>query len=152
MEGSRFTGEGGHFIDTLSWWTGSLPVEVYAVAGLEPDDVQVTVRFDNGAAGVISYLTAGNSRYPKETFDAAAGGQNARLDNFRQAAVWAGRSTSSMRSRGGQDKGQRGEVAQFVEACRTGRPMPITLESLVATTGATIAVGASLTSGGPEQV
>ena len=31
LEGSRFTGEGGHFIDTLSWWAGSLPEEVYAV-------------------------------------------------------------------------------------------------------------------------
>ena len=25
LEGSRFTGEGGHFIDTLSWWADSLP-------------------------------------------------------------------------------------------------------------------------------
>ena len=33
LEGSRFTGEGGHFIDTLSWWAGSLPEEVYAVNG-----------------------------------------------------------------------------------------------------------------------
>ena len=31
LEGSRFTGEGGHFIDTLSWWADSLPEEVYAV-------------------------------------------------------------------------------------------------------------------------
>ena len=30
-EGSRFTGEGGHFIDTLSWWADSPPEEVYAV-------------------------------------------------------------------------------------------------------------------------
>lgn len=152
LEGSRFAGEGGHFIDTLSWWAGSLPAQVFAVGGLEPDDVQVTVRFENGAVGMISYLTAGNSRYPKETIDAAAGGQNARFDNFRRAAVWAGRSTSSMRSRGGQDKGQRSQVAHFVEACRTGGPMPISVESLVATTSATIAVGESLTSGGPERV
>ena len=33
LEGSRFIGEGGHFIDTLSWWAGSLPDEVYAVKG-----------------------------------------------------------------------------------------------------------------------
>jgi predicted dehydrogenase/threonine dehydrogenase-like Zn-dependent dehydrogenase len=152
LEGSRFAGEGGHFIDTLSWWAGTLPAEVFAVPGLEPDDVQVTVRFQNGAVGLISYLTAGNARYPKETIDAAAGGQNARFDNFRRAAVWSGRSASSMRSRGGQDKGQRGQVARFVEACLTGAPMPISVESLVATTGATIAVGDSLTSGKPEQV
>ena len=32
-EGSRFAGEGGHFLDTLSWWADSLPEEVYAVGG-----------------------------------------------------------------------------------------------------------------------
>ena len=106
LEGSRFTGEGGHFIDTLSWWAGSLPEEVYAVPGPEKDDVQVTVRFQNGSSGVISYLTAGNTRFPKETFDAAGGGRSARLDNFRKATVWAGRGHSTNRARG-QDKGQR---------------------------------------------
>ena len=65
LEGSRFTGEGGHFIDTLSWWAGSLPEEVYAVPGPEKDDVQVTVRFQNGSSGTISYVTGGNSRYPE---------------------------------------------------------------------------------------
>ena len=55
-EGSRFTGEGGHFLDTLSWWANSLPEEVYAAGGPDADDVHVTVRFANGASGVISYL------------------------------------------------------------------------------------------------
>ena len=152
LEGSRFTGEGGHFIDTLSWWAGSLPEEVYAVKGPEKDDVQVTVRFENGSSGAISYVTAGNSRYPKETLDAAAGGRNARLDNFRKATVWSGRRQSTMRSRGGQDKGQRAELTQFVEANLTGAPMPTPVESLIATTRATIAVSESLMSGRPERV
>ena len=33
LEGSRFVGEGGHFVDTMSWWIGSDPVEVMAMAG-----------------------------------------------------------------------------------------------------------------------
>ena len=152
LEGSRFIGEGGHFIDTLSWWAGSLPEEVYAVKGPEKDDVQVTLRFENGSSGVISYVTAGNSRYPKETLDAAAGGRSARLDNFRKATVWSGRRQSTMRPRGGQDKGQRAELTQFVEATLTGAPMPIPVESLIATTRATIAVSESLMSGCPERV
>ncbi len=152
LEGSRFTGEGGHFIDTLSWWAGSLPEEVYAAPGSEPDDLQATVRFQNGSSGTITYLTTGNRRYPKETLDVAAGGRSARLDNFKQAAVWAGRRRKTMRSRGSQDKGQRVEVASFVDAVRTGAPMPISLESLVATTRATIAVAESLSSGLPERV
>ena len=151
LEGSRFTGEGGHFIDTLGWWADSLPEEVYAVPGLEHDDLQATVRFQNGSSAAITYVTTGNSRYPKETLDAAAGGRNARLDNFGQATVWAGRRRNTTRSRG-QDKGQRHLVAQFAEACRTGGPMPIALESLLATTRATIAVGESLASGRPERV
>ena len=151
-EGSRFTGEGGHFLDTLSWWADSLPEEVYAVGGPDSNDVQVTVRFANGASGVISYLTGGNVRFPKETLDVTGGGRSARLDNFRKATVWAGRGHNTIRARGGQDKGQRAEMARFVEACLTGTAMPIPLESLVATTRATIAVRDSLLSGKPEQV
>jgi predicted dehydrogenase/threonine dehydrogenase-like Zn-dependent dehydrogenase len=152
LEGSRFIGEGGHFIDTLSWWAGSLPEEVYAVNGAEKDDVQVTVRFQDGSSGVITYVTTGNSRYPKETLDIAAGGRSARLDNFRKAAVWNGRRQSTIRPRGGQDKGQRSELSQFVDAILTGAPMPIPVESLVAITRATIAVRESLLSGRPEGV
>jgi len=114
--------------------------------------VQVTVRFQNGSSGVITYVTAGNSRYPKETLDVAAGGLSARLDNFRKATLWIGRRQSTIRPLGGQDKGQRAELTQFVEAIRTGAPMPIPVESLIATTRATIAVGTSLLSGCPERL
>src|SRR5215831_724988 len=151
LEGSRFTGEGGHFIDTLSWWANSLPEQVYAVPGPEPGDLQATVRFRNGSTGTITYLTTGNPRYQKETLDAAGGGRSARLDNFAQAAVWAGRRRHATRARG-QDKGQRMELTRFLDACRTGAPMPIPFESLVATTSATLAVTRSLSSGRPEQV
>jgi predicted dehydrogenase/threonine dehydrogenase-like Zn-dependent dehydrogenase len=151
-EGSRFTGEGGHFIDTLSWWTDSVVEEVYAVRGPEKGDVQATFRFANGASGTIAYLTGGNVRFPKETLDATGGGRSARLDNFKSASVWTARDKSTTKARGGQDKGQRSEMAAFVEAVRTGAPMPISLDSLLATTRATIAVGESLLSGRPERV
>lgn len=152
LEGSRFAGEGGHFLDTLSWWTDSLPAEVYAVPGPEAADVQATIRFRNGSVGMVTYVTGGNGRFPKETLDSAGSGRSARLDNFRRAAVWAGRHRSDIRSRGGQDKGQAAQVARFTEACRARAPMPISLESLIATTQATIAVGVSLASGRPEHL
>ena len=151
-EGSRFAGEGGHFIDTLSWWADSLVEEVYAVRGPEKGDVQATFRFANGASGTIAYLTGGSTRFPKETMDAIGGGCSARLDNFKTADVWTGKGKSTTKARGGQDKGQQSEMAQFVEAVRTGGPMPISADSLLATTRATIAVGESLLSGRPERV
>jgi predicted dehydrogenase/threonine dehydrogenase-like Zn-dependent dehydrogenase len=151
-EGSRFAGEGGHFIDTLSWWADSLVEEVYAVRGPEKGDVQATFRFANGASGTIAYLTGGSTRFPKETMDVIGGGCSARLDNFKTADVWTGKGKSTTKARGGQDKGQQSEMAQFVDAVRTGGPMPISADSLLATTRATIAVGESLLSGRPERV
>jgi hypothetical protein len=91
-------------------------------------------------------------RFPKETLDATGGGRSARLDNFRRATVWSGRGHETIRPRGGQDKGQRAELAAFVGACVAGAAMPIPLESLVAVTRATIAVRESLLSGRPEPV
>jgi predicted dehydrogenase/threonine dehydrogenase-like Zn-dependent dehydrogenase len=151
-EGSRFTGEGGHFIDTLGWWAGSVVEEVYAVRGPDKGDVHATLRFANGATATIAYLTGGNARFPKETMDVTGSGRSARLDNFKAATVWSGRGKSTTKARGGQDKGQQAEMAAFVEAVRTGAPMPISLDSLLASTRATIAVGESLLSGSPERV
>jgi predicted dehydrogenase len=151
-EGTRFTGEGGHFIDTLGWWADSLPEEVYAIRGADKGDVQATFRFARGATGTISYLTGGNARFPKETLDVTGGGRSARLDNFREAAVWSGRGKSAAKARGGQDKGQKAEMEQFIAAVAVGGPMPIALESLLATTRATIAVAESMASGKPELV
>ncbi|HEY1818851.1 MAG TPA: bi-domain-containing oxidoreductase [Trebonia sp.] len=150
LEGSRFIGEGGHFIDTLSWWMGSLPSEVYALGGPEKGDVHATLRFENGSTATISYITEGNARYQKETLDAAGAGRSARLDNFRKATVWNGRKENATKAR--PDKGQATQLEKFTEACLTGGPMPISAESLVATTRATIAVGESLLSSRPERV
>ena len=150
-EGSRFTGEGGHFIDTLAWWADSIVTEVYALPGPERGDVQATFRFANGASGTVAYLTGGNARFPKETMDVTGGGRSARLDNFRAASVWTGRGRSAAKARGGLDKGQRSEMEAFVKAVRADGPMPISLDSLLGTTRATIAVGESLISGRPER-
>ncbi|TCC51331.1 oxidoreductase [Kribbella capetownensis] len=150
-EGSRFGGEGGHFIDTLAWWLSSPPSEVYAVPGPDTGDVIVTLRFANGSAGQITYVGGGNARFPKETLDITGGGRNGRLDNFQSASVWAGRKPSTRKARG-TDKGQRVELERFVAAVKSGGPMPISFDSLIATTRATIAVDRSLASGRPEMV
>lgn len=149
LEGSRFLGEGGHFVDTLSAWIGHPPVEVTAYQTSNGADLHVVLRHADGSLATITYATDGDSRFPKETLDVSGGGSNARLDNFTRATVWSRSGKDVKRSYAGQDKGQRAEVAAFVEAVRGGSPMPITLDSLTATTRATIAVAESLTSGRP---
>ena len=150
LEGSRFAGEGGHFIDTVSWWLGARPTEVYTLGAKDTHDTQVNLRFDDGSIATIAYYTNGNSRYPKETFEISAAGRTARLDNFRRAQVWSGRHRHVSRVWGAVDKGQRRQLELFIDAVRTGAPMPIALPSLAATTQATLSVGISQASGRPE--
>jgi predicted dehydrogenase len=151
-EGTRFEGEGGHFIDTVSWWLGALPTEVHALATGDPDDLLVDLRFEDGSVASIGYTTKGNPRFPKETFEASGGGRTARLDNFRTATLWSGRRRRAKRSLGSVDKGQRAQLDAFVDAVRSGGPMPIPVASLLATTRATLAVTASQAGGAPESL
>jgi predicted dehydrogenase len=146
-EGSRFLGEGGHFIDTLSAWIGHAPVEVSAARTGDGGDLHVMLRFADGSVGTIAYLTSGHGRVPKELLDVSGGGRNVRLDNFSRATVWSDGGRVTKRSLTGQDKGQRTQVARFVGAVRSGSTMPIAWDSLVATTRATIAVEESLAAG-----
>ncbi|MFE9627904.1 bi-domain-containing oxidoreductase [Streptomyces sp. NPDC006527] len=150
-QGSRFAGEGGHFIDTASWLLEADPVSVYAVATPGNEDLQVVLRYPDGSTATISYVTTGPSGFPKETLDLVADGRALRLDDFVRAAVYDGRRKGWVSSRlpKARDKGQNAELAAFVKAVRTGGPMPVPLESLVATTAATLAVQAGLAAGAP---
>ncbi|MEV6575209.1 bi-domain-containing oxidoreductase [Streptomyces sp. NPDC051577] len=153
-EGTRFVGEGGHFIDTASWLLEADPVSVYAVATSGNEDLQVVLRYPDGSTATISYVTTGSPGFPKETLDLVADGKVLRLDDFVRASVYAdGRGGPkrwvSSRLPRARDKGQSAELAAFVKAVRTGGPMPVSLESLVATTTATLTVQACLVGGAP---
>ncbi|MEU5251619.1 bi-domain-containing oxidoreductase [Streptomyces longwoodensis] len=148
-EGTRFVGEGGHFIDTASWLLDADPVSVWATAPSGNDDLQVVLRYPDGSTATISYVTSGPSGFPKETLDLIADGRALRLDDFVRASVYGPKRWVSSRLPKARDKGQNAELAAFVRAVRTGGPMPVPLESLVATTAATLAVRASLVGGAP---
>ncbi|MFI0980958.1 bi-domain-containing oxidoreductase [Streptomyces sp. NPDC021093] len=148
-EGSRFAGEGGHFIDTASWLLGADPVSVYALATPGNEDLQVVLRYPDGSTATLSYVTTGSSAFPKETLDLVADGKVLRLDDFVRASVYGTKRWVSSRLPKARDKGQNAELAAFVKAVRSGGPMPVPLESLVATTAATLAVRTGLASGAP---
>ncbi|MPY56692.1 bi-domain-containing oxidoreductase [Streptomyces spongiae] len=148
-EGSRFAGEGGHFIDTASWLLEADPVSVFAVAPSGNEDLQVVLRYPDGSTATISYVTTGAPGFPKETLDLFADGKVLRLDDFVRASVYGRKRWVSSRLPKARDKGQNAELAAFIKAVRTGGPMPVPLESLVATTAATLAVQAGLAGGAP---
>ncbi len=150
--------KGGHFMNTLGWWFDSqVPIEVFA-DGFERSEARrpsgERCRFSDGSVAIVSYVTNGNARYPKEIFEVSAAGRTARLDNFRRATVWTGRRTeqghADVRI---LDKGQAAaDRCTSFKPLRRNAAMPIGLDSLAATTRATFAVAASQASGRPEPV
>jgi predicted dehydrogenase len=151
LEGSRFVGEGGHFIDTVSWWLSAEPVSVHASTGAR-GDVHVVLGYEDGSVASVDYLVNGSTRVPKEVMEVTAGGRTGRFENFQRSVVWSGRRPVVRKIRGGIDKGQATQLDEFLEAVRTGGPMPIALASLNATTAATVAAGRSLALGRPVQL
>lgn len=147
-EGSRFVGEGGHFIDVLSWWLGAEPVRVSAnTAGKDVDNLVATFDFADGSVASLSYLTGGDPRVPKEALEISASTGFAAFDNFAGFEVWHAGQRTAKKAR--LDKGQRPMLDAFIAAVASGTAMPIGLESLLATTRATLAVQQSAAAGMP---
>ena len=135
-EGSRFAGEGGHFIDTASWWLEADPVHVTATAGAH-NNLVMTLSYADGSIAVISYMTEGDPRAPKERIEIFGDGQAAYFDNFGRYELWPG-AGSNIRRGGRLDKGQRQLLRAFVSAVKNGTTMPISARSLTATTAAAL--------------
>ncbi|HEY7296349.1 MAG TPA: bi-domain-containing oxidoreductase [Xanthobacteraceae bacterium] len=151
-EGSRFVGEGGHFIDTASWWLGTDPSQVSVVAtSPSREGLIVTLAYADGSIASISYVAHGNPRVPKERIEIFGDGKAASFDNFSRYELWRSRRTIVRRSRIA-DKGQRHQLAAFIEAVKSGGPMAIPFSSLVATTTATLAVEESIAANAPIPV
>jgi predicted dehydrogenase/threonine dehydrogenase-like Zn-dependent dehydrogenase len=138
-EGSRFAGEGGHFIDTVSWWLGEDPVRVTAAATAgDQDNLTAILNFADGSLATISYLTEGDPRVPKERIEIFGEGKVASFENFSQFTLWQSGRSTTRRART-LDKGQDAELDAFILSLKRGGRMPISVRSLVTTTSATLA-------------
>ena len=146
--GGRIVGEVCHFVDFLQFLTGATPIEVAACAAdAGIDTLTILLRFDSGAIGNINYFATGDRGFPKERIEVFGGGRVAVLDDFRSLETWRdGKRTVTRRL--SQEKGFDQELAAFLDAVRTGGPMPIPWESLLTTTETTLRIGEALRGGG----
>jgi predicted dehydrogenase/threonine dehydrogenase-like Zn-dependent dehydrogenase len=156
-EGSRFDGEGGHFIDTVSWWLDAVPTTVFASATPGQADLQIVLKYSDGSIAAITYATTGSSRFPKETFEVLGDSKVLHFDDFRRVSLHGAQRWTAPRLHRyfpalRQDKGQRAQLAAFVNSVRSGGPMPVPVSSLAATTRATLAVRRSLATGTPVEL
>jgi polar amino acid transport system substrate-binding protein len=130
--GGRILGEVCHFVDFLHFMARSRPVTVFA-QGFGADNVQVSLRFADGSVGSVDYFSVADAALAKEHFEMFGGGQHVIVDDCR-------------------DKGQAGEVRQFLAAVKSGGPMPIAFAEIVASTRATLAINESLRTGRAVQL
>ena len=144
--GGRIIGEVCHFIDLMQFLTGALPVRVYAEE-IETrnheivceDSVFITIRFSDGSNGCIAYLSEGDRALPKERIEIFGQGRTFVLDDFRSARAYYRGRERKMRLRS-QDKGQWEQAKALRAMLVEGRPAPITLAELEATTRATFRI------------
>ncbi len=150
--GGRLLGEVCHFIDSLTFLAGAMPVRVRAEglrgsAGAAEDDLIVTLEFADGSLGTIHYAASGDRAFPKERIEVFGGGRVAVLDDFRRLETTAGGRRWVTRAWLRQDKGHRGIWQAFLGALERGDPAPIPFAELTAVTTATLAAAESLRSG-----
>jgi len=150
LGGGRIVGEVCHFVDTLTFLTGSRIVSVYAAAMSEPnhlnDTLNVTLTFQNGSIGTISYLANGDKSMPKERIEVFGHGAAAIVDDYRELMVYS-KGKKKKRKLISQDKGQKEEVRWFVETILNGTGELIPFEQIYITSLVTFKIIESIHTG-----
>lgn len=148
--GGRIIGEVCHFIDYLTHISGSLPVSVSAIAMDDPhglhDTLTIALQYRNGSIGSVCYFANGSRMVPKEYVEIFRNGTTSQLNDFREVTLFGAGKPEKERLLL-QDKGQKNEVRQFLEAVQGGKPAPIPYEEIRSTSLVTFGVLESLRSG-----
>jgi predicted dehydrogenase/threonine dehydrogenase-like Zn-dependent dehydrogenase len=145
--GGRILGEVCHFVDFLTFMNGSLPSSVYATALSDPagreDSVNISLDFENGSIGTLSYFSNGSKAFFKEYVEIYKAGITGILKDFKEVEIY-GNGKTFKRSFLNQDKGQKHMVRAFLDAIKNGIPLPISFEEIYTVTLATFKIMESL--------
>lgn len=153
--GGRIIGEACHYIDLITYLTGSKVVSVSMQAmgtepGMNTDNASIHLKYENGSLGVINYFANGHKSYSKERVEVYYQGKNLILDNFRSLAGFGFKgsglfSNTLLKTR--QDKGHQDQFRLLAERWVQGGEPLIPFDEIVNTTRATLAAIESLQSG-----
>jgi predicted dehydrogenase len=143
--GGRLLGEACHFVDFLSFICGHPVVAVLAtvmpnVGRYSDDNIIATLRFADGSIGTITYVANGDKSFSKEQVEVFVQGRVAVLDDYRVLKTIRDGKHKIAKSRLRVDKGHRGEWEAFAGAIRRGERSPISLNELLNSTLATLAL------------
>ena len=147
--GGRILGEACHYVDLISYLTGSKVESVLMSAmGTNPadetDNAVIILKYENGSQGVINYFANGHKSYSKERIEVYSQGRTLIVDNFRKLSAYGFKSGGFSKS---QDKGHTEQFRLFIESLKQGGKELIPFDSVMNTTFATLATLESLKTG-----
>ena len=134
--GGRILGEACHFVDLLRDLAGA-PIREHSINwmdGATRDSAIISLAFENGSVGTVSYLANGPKAFPKERLEVFCDGRVLQLDNFRRLRAWGCPGFSGQRL-WRQDKGQQGLAGAFLAAAAGDRDAPIPVDQLLEVAG-----------------
>jgi predicted dehydrogenase/threonine dehydrogenase-like Zn-dependent dehydrogenase len=153
--GGRIIGEACHYVDLISYFTGSAVKSVCMEAmGEDPDEstdnASILLKYENGSLGVINYFANGNKSYSKERVEVYYQGKNLILDNFKKLYGYGFSSGFSLNDKiisTNQDKGHNKQFELLTERWKRGGDPLIPFSEIVNTTQATFGAIESLKRG-----
>jgi predicted dehydrogenase/threonine dehydrogenase-like Zn-dependent dehydrogenase len=156
--GGRIVGEACHYVDLITYLTGSKVVEVSMQAmGTDPkentDNASIHLKYENGSLGVINYFANGHKSYSKERLELYYQGKNLIMDNFRRLdgyGIGGGFTSKILKTK--QDKGHQKQFELLTKRWTEGGEPLIPFDEIVNTTRATFAAIESLKQGRPVRV
>ena len=148
--GGRIIGEACHFIDLITYLTGSKVKSVCMNSlGTQPeentDNASILLKYENGTNAVINYFANGSKAYAKERIEVYHQERTLVLDNWRKLKGYGFNNFNSASS--GQDKGHQNQFNLLIESVKNGGESIIPISELVNTTLASFAAVESLKTG-----
>lgn len=145
--GGRIIGEACHFIDLITYLTGS-KVKAVCMNAMGPnpqentDNASVLLEYENGSTGVINYFSNGSKAYSKERVEVYSQERTIVMDNFRVTTGFGFKSFSKLKT--GLDKGHKAQFKLLLERTVSGGDALIPFDEIINTTKASFAAIESL--------
>ena len=145
--GGRIIGEACHFIDLITYLTGSKVKAVCMNAmGVNPeentDNASILLKYENGSTGVINYFSNGSKAYSKERVEVYSQERTLIMDNFKTTNGYGFKGFSKLKT--GLDKGHKNQFHKLISQSRNGGNVLIPFDEIVNTTQASFAAIESL--------
>jgi predicted dehydrogenase/threonine dehydrogenase-like Zn-dependent dehydrogenase len=148
--GGRIIGEACHFIDLITYLTGSKVKAVCMNAmGINPeentDNASILLKYENGSTGVINYFSNGSKAYSKERVEVYSQDRTLIMDNFRITYGYGFKGFNKLKT--ALDKGHKNQFHKLIYHTKTGGNSLIPFDEIVNTTKASFAAIESLQKG-----